>query len=248
MKFILALLLLIPSLSWGNEIVYNCEMLSENKGAFSETGIYETYIFDLEKKTLENIFSDGLTVKYSDIISISDEFIKFNSLGWYTGGIGELNKNNLKITISERFALDNGERIYNFIYYQCELLTNKIEDNKEKDLESLEVSEDEIFINIKNFIVSGYAINKIMSMCKEEHKEHDGKYILMSTLDAAFRENLLNENQTKKIEYLAIQSEIDTTKIIEKEGCDYSMMEIYIPHTMKMYNAQYNLNNLGILD
>ena len=121
MKILLALLLLIPSLSWGKVVALNCE---RSEDSLSELNINETYIFDLNQKTVENILSDGSTVKNTHIIETTNSLIKFKNEGWNTYGIGGLNRYSLELIITDRYN-DEGKSINNNIYYQCEILGEK---------------------------------------------------------------------------------------------------------------------------
>ena len=121
MKTLIALLLLIPSLSWGKVVALNCERAEES---LSGLNISETYILDLNKKTVENILSDGSTVKNTSIIEITDSLIKFKNEGWNTYGISGLNRYSLELIITDRYD-DEGKSISNDIYYQCEILGEK---------------------------------------------------------------------------------------------------------------------------
>ena len=121
MKTLLILLLLIPSLSWGKEVALKCDRAEER---FSESGINETFIFDLKKKTLENILSDGATVRNTSIIEITNSLIKFKKEGYYTYGIGGLNRYTLELTVTDRYN-DEDKSINTNIYYQCVLLSKK---------------------------------------------------------------------------------------------------------------------------
>ncbi len=121
MKTLLALLLLIPSLSWGKEVALKCDRAEEY---LSESGINETYILNLKKKTVENILSDGSTVRNTSIIEITNSLIKFKKEGYSSYGIGGLNRYTLELTVSDRYN-DEDESINTDIYYQCEILGEK---------------------------------------------------------------------------------------------------------------------------
>ena len=120
MKKLLILFLLIPSLSWGKEVALNCERAEE-----ALSGINETFVFDLNKKTVENILSDGSTVNSSSILNITDSLIKFEKIGYSTKGIGGLNRYTLDLIISQRFN-DEGKKINNNIFYECEIIKKQL--------------------------------------------------------------------------------------------------------------------------
>ena len=117
MKTLLALLLLIPSLSWGKVVALNCDRAEE----YLADNISETYVLDLNKKTVENVLSDGSTVRNTSIIEITNSLIKFKAEGWSTYGIGGLNRYSLELIITDRYN-EEGESISTDIFYQCEIL------------------------------------------------------------------------------------------------------------------------------
>jgi hypothetical protein len=119
MKKLLILFLLIPSLSWGKEVALNCERAEE-----ALSGINETFVFDLNKKTVENVLSDG-SLKSSSILNVTDSLIQFEALGYTTQGKGGLNRYTLELIISDR--VDNeGRKIKQKIYYQCEIIKKQL--------------------------------------------------------------------------------------------------------------------------
>ena len=119
MKKLLILFLLIPSLSWGKEVALNCERAEK-----ALSGINETFVFDLNKKTVENILSDG-SLKSSSILNVTDTLIQFEALGYTTKGKGGLNRYTLELIVSDR--VDNeGKKINHNIYYQCVIIKKQL--------------------------------------------------------------------------------------------------------------------------
>ena len=121
MKTLLFIILCIPSLIWGKEVALKCDRAEE----YLADTISETYIFNLNEKTVENILSDGSTVKNTSIIEITNSLIRFKNEGWSTYGLGGLNRYTLELIITDRYD-DEGKSISTNIYYQCEILSEKL--------------------------------------------------------------------------------------------------------------------------
>ena len=117
MKKLLVILLLIPSLSWAKVVALDCQ----RSDPYISEKINETYILDLKRKTVENILSDGSTIRNTSILEITNSLIKFKAEGWSTYGVGGLNRYSLELKITDRYDND-GNKMSMDIFYQCKIL------------------------------------------------------------------------------------------------------------------------------
>ena len=121
MKFLLTLLLLIPSLSWGENLYINCKFFkqinwSDMTNEFPE-GYTQEELFKLnfEEETISNIYG-----VQGYLYSSTDEQYVF-----YANGIKiSINRYNLQMT--REYLDDSAQNLITTSFYKCSLIKRKI--------------------------------------------------------------------------------------------------------------------------
>jgi len=113
---------------------------------------------------------------------------------------------------------------------------------------NLSLGNDKIYLNIKDFITSTISMNKILSLCKENHDEEMGRFMMLETLNAAVNEKLINEFQKNEIEISIGKSEEKAEIVVRDEGCDYATSLLYSSYIPKYLELKKFFVEQGILD
>ena len=112
---------------------------------------------------------------------------------------------------------------------------------------SLSWGNDKIYLNIKDFITYSLSANKMLSLCKENHDEEMGRFIMLETLNAV-NEKLINEFQKNEIEISIVKSEEEAEIIVREEGCDYATSLIYTTYAYKLLEIRKFFVEEGLFD
>ena len=113
---------------------------------------------------------------------------------------------------------------------------------------SLSIGNDKIYLNIKDFITYSLSANKMLSLCKENHDEEMGRFIMFETLNAAVNEKLINEFHKNEIETSIVKSEEEAEIIVREEGCDYATSLIYTTYAYKLLEIRKFFVEEGLFD
>jgi len=115
-------------------------------------------------------------------------------------------------------------------------------------LPSLSWGENKTYLNLKDFITYSLSANKMMSLCKDDHDEEKGKYLMIDILFSALNYNLINESQMNEIQSSFVKIEDEATMIVNNEGCDYANSLIYTDYAIRLLEIRKFFDEEGLFE